>query len=81
MIKDCFGVEAAVGDHIAFSRGNAGAQAWEHAVITKVTAKTVTFRGRAAGMFRDYAKPDSSELRRGQGCFVIDLSKRSGDGI
>lgn len=76
MIKDCFGVVARVGDEIAFSQGNAGAKLWERAVITKVGAKTVTFRGRSAGMFRDWAEPDSSELRRSEGCFVIDTSKR-----
>lgn len=81
MIKDCFGIEARVGDEIAFSQGNAGAKAWEHAVITKVSSKTVTFRGRAGGMWRDWQDSDSSELRRGAGCFVIDVSKRSGAGV
>lgn len=76
MIKDCFGVVARVGDEIAFSQGNAGAKAWEHAVITKVSQKTVTFRGRAGGMYRDWQDADSSELRRSEGCFVIDTSKR-----
>lgn len=64
MIKDCFGVPAIVGDHIAFSKGNVGAQPFEDAVITKITAKSVCFGERY------------SELRRGEGCFVIDVLKR-----
>lgn len=75
-IKDCFGVAARVGDQIAFSQGNAGAKAWEHAVIIKVTSKTVTFRARAGWNGRDWQDLDSTELRRGDGCFVIDVSKR-----
>lgn len=78
MIKDCFGVVAEVGDHIAFSQGNAGAKAWEHAIITKVSNKTVTFHGKAGGMYREWqTKP--SELRRTEGAFVIDVSKRISD--
>lgn len=79
MIKDCFGVVAVVGDHIAFSQGNAGAKAWEHAVITKVSAKTVTFQGKAGGMFRDWH--GKTELRRPAGAFVIDVSKREADAL
>lgn len=74
MIKDCFGIVAEVGDHIAFSQGNAGAKAWEHAIITKVSDKTVTFQGNAGGMYRDWH--GKTELRRGEGCFVIDTAKR-----
>lgn len=78
MIKDCFGVVAEVGDHIAFSQGNAGAKAWEHAIITKVSEKTVTFQGKAGGMYRDWH--GKTELRRTEGSFVIDVSKRIFDG-
>lgn len=74
MIKDCFGVVAIVGDHIAFSQGNAGAKEWEHAIITKVTDKTVTFQGKAGGMYRDLH--GKTELRRPAGAFVIDMAKR-----
>lgn len=72
MIKDVFGVEAKVGDHIAFSQGNAGAKKWEHAVVTLVTEKSVCFSGKTGSMFRSV----SDVLRRGEGCFVIDVSKR-----
>lgn len=75
MIKDCFGIEARVGDHIAFSQGNAGAKPWEHAIITKISRKTVTFAGKAGGEFRHWS--DNTELRRSEGCFVIDISKRA----
>lgn len=74
MIKDCFGNEARVGDEIAFSMGNAGAKQWEHAEITKITLKSVYFRGKAAGMFRE--QHGETDLRRGEGCFVINLEKR-----
>lgn len=74
MIKDCFGHVAVVGDQIAFSMGNAGAKPWEHGVVTKISAKTITFRGKAAGMFRQW--DSETDLRRGEGCFVIDLSCR-----
>lgn len=77
MIKDCFGVEAKVGDHIAFSQGNAGAKPWEYAVITKVSKKTVTFVGKAGGEFRHWG--GDTELRRSEGCFVIDISKRESE--
>jgi len=73
MIKDCFGVVENVGDHIAVSQGNAGAKAWEHAIITKISDKTITFEGKAGGSFRDWS--GKTELRRGEGCFVIDNSK------
>lgn len=73
-IKDCFGVEARVGDAIFFSRGNAGAQPWERSVITKITAKTITFDGKTGGEWRTA----SEQLRRGNGCFVIDLEARNG---
>lgn len=79
MIKDCFGVEAVVGDHIAFSQGNAGAKAWEHAVITKVSDKTVTFQGKAGGQFR-YLH-GKTELRRPAGAFVIDTAKREKEAL
>ncbi|AFH21247.1 hypothetical protein CR3_gp082 [Cronobacter phage CR3] len=72
MIKDCFGIEARVGDHIAFSRGNAGAKPFEMAVITKMTEKSVFFSGKTGSMYRSA----SDELRRGEGCFVIDTTKR-----
>lgn len=72
MIKDCFGVQAIVGDHIAFSRGNAGAKPFEEAVITKITAKSIYFSGKTGSMYRSA----SDELRRGEGCFVIDTTKR-----
>lgn len=72
MIKDCFGIEARVGDHIAFSRGNAGAKPFEMAVITKMTEKSVFFSGKTGSMYRSA----SDELRRGEGCFVIDMSQR-----
>lgn len=72
MIKDCFGVQAVVGDHIAFSRGNAGAKPFEEAVITKITAKSIYFSGKTGSMYRW----ESDELRRGEGCFVIDTAKR-----
>ncbi|AFH20975.1 hypothetical protein CL97_gp091 [Cronobacter phage CR9] len=75
MIKDCFGVPAVVGDHIAFSQGNAGAKAWEHAIITKVSEKTVTFQGKAGGMYREWTTK-TTELRRTEGSFVIDTTKR-----
>ncbi|QPI18145.1 hypothetical protein POP15_097 [Pectobacterium phage POP15] len=79
MIKDCFGVPAIVGDHIAFSQGNAGAKTWEHAIITKISEKTVTFQGKAGGMFRDWH--GKTELRRPAGAFVIDVSKREADAL
>ena len=72
MIKDCFGVQAIVGDRIAFSRGNAGAKPFEEAVITKITAKSIYFSGQTGSMYRSA----SDELRRGEGCFVIDTAKR-----
>ena len=77
MIKDCFGTVAQVGDHIAFSQGNAGAKVWEFGEITKITAKSVYFKGRAGGMWRTWS--EDTELRRGEGCFVIDKEKRNGD--
>ncbi len=73
MIKDCFGHVAVVGDEIAFSRGNAGAKVWEHAVITKITAKSVFFNGLTGCMWRT----SSEELRRGEGSFVINLEARA----
>lgn len=79
MIKDAFGVEAVVGDHIAFSQGNAGAKAWEHAVITKVSDKTIAFQGKAGGQFRDWS--GKTELRRPAGAFVIDISKREAEAL
>ena len=72
MIKDCFGVQAVVGDHIAFSRGNAGAKPFEEAIVTKITEKSICFKGKTGSMYRR----ESDELRRGEGCFVIDLDKR-----
>lgn len=72
MIADCFGVFAKVGDHIAFSRGNAGAKQFEEAIITKITAKSIYFSGKTGSIYRS----ESDELRRGEGCFVINVSKR-----
>lgn len=74
MIKDCFGVQAVVGDHIAFSRGNAGAKPFEEAIVTKITEKSIYFKGKTGSMYRR----ESDELRRGEGCFVIDVSQRPG---
>lgn len=74
MIKDCFGNVAVVGDEIAFSIGNSGAKVWEHGTITKITAKCVFFDGRAGGMFRSWH--GDTELRRGEGSFVINLEAR-----
>lgn len=79
MIKDCFGIVAEVGDHIAFSQGNAGAKTWEHAIVTKISEKTVTFQGKAGGMFRDWHS--KTELRRPAGAFVIDVSKREAEAL
>lgn len=79
MIKDCFGIVAEVGDHIAFSQGNAGAKAWEHAIITKVSDKTVAFQGKAGGQFRDWS--GKTELRRTAGAFVIDTSRREKEAL
>lgn len=79
MIKDCFGIEARVGDHIAFSQGNSGAKAWEHAIITKVSEKTVAFQGKAGGQFRSWS--GKTELRRPAGAFVIDVSKREAEAL
>lgn len=79
MIKDCFGVPAIVGDHIAFSQGNAGAKTWEHAIVTKISEKTVTFQGKAGGMFRDWH--GKTELRRPAGAFVIDVSRREKEAL
>jgi len=75
MIKDCFGRIAQVGDEIAFSRGNARAKEWEKATITRITPKTVMFSGKTGAMYRH----GSDELRRGEGCFVIDINKRLGE--
>uniref|UniRef100_UPI003D4F42BF hypothetical protein n=1 Tax=Escherichia coli TaxID=562 RepID=UPI003D4F42BF len=77
MIKDCFGIGARVGDHIAFSRGNAGAKPFEMAVITKMTEKSVFFSGKTGSMYRS----NSDELRRGEGCFAIDVSKREAEAL
>jgi hypothetical protein len=71
-IKDCLGNEVRLEDTIYFSRGNAGAKAWEKAVVSKITAKTITFSGQTGSMYRSA----SEELRRGEGCFVIDMEKR-----
>lgn len=73
-IKDCLGHEAVVGDTIAFSQGNAGAKAWEFGKITKITAKCVYFKGKAGSMYR--AQDGDTELRRGEGCFVINREER-----
>lgn len=73
MIKDCFGIVPLVGDTIAFSRGNAGAKPFEKAIITKITDKTITFSGLTGSMYRD----QSETLRRGEGCFVVDLLART----
>ncbi|AXN57912.1 hypothetical protein KASHIRA_02710 [Serratia phage vB_SmaM-Kashira] len=72
-IKDCFGNEVRLGDTIYFSRGNAGAKPWEKSVVTKITAKTITFHGKTGSMYRS----ESEELRRGEGCFVIDMGARA----
>ena len=72
MIKDCFGVVAQVGDEIFFSRGNAGAKHWEKSVVSRVTDKSVVFSGKTGAMYRH----GSDELRRGEGCFVINTEKR-----
>lgn len=74
MIKDCFGNVAQVDDEIAFSQGNSGAKAWEPAKITRITAKCVYFRGVSGD--RRFNWTEETELRRGEGCFVIDMEKR-----
>lgn len=74
-IKDCFGHVAVVGDTIAFSQGNAGAKAWEFGKVFKITSKCVYFKGRASGPYRTW--DEDTELRRGEGCFVINLEERA----
>lgn len=74
MIKDCFGNVAQIGDQIAFSMGNAGAKGWLHAVITRITAKSVYFEGRPGDNWR---WKETTELRRGEGSFVINIAGRS----
>lgn len=72
-IKDCFGNVAQVGDEIAFSVGNSGAKTWEIAKITKITEKCVYFNGQPGSNWRH---GEVTELRRADGCFVVNLLKR-----
>lgn len=69
MVKDCFGVDAQVGDQIAFSMGNAGAKEWLTATITRITEKCVYFEGRPGD---NWQWDRATELRRTSGCFVIN---------
>lgn len=73
IIKDCFGNVAQIGDEIAFSVGNSGAKTWEIATITKITEKCVYFYGQPGSNWR-YG--EVTELRRADGCFVVNLLKR-----
>lgn len=52
-----------------------GRKEWEKATITRITPKTVMFSGKTGAMYRH----GSDELRRGEGCFVIDINKRLGE--
>lgn len=74
-IKDCFGQVAVVGDTIAYSQGSAGAKPWDFGTITKITEKCVYFKG-LCGTSRRHNWKEESDLRRGEGCFVINLEER-----
>jgi hypothetical protein len=66
MIRDAFGVVAQVGDILAYSRGNSGTR-FDTATVERITNKSVIFTGRPGSNWRR----DATELRRGEGQFVI----------
>lgn len=72
MIKDCFGNVAQVGDTIAYSVGNSGTF-WQSSTIDRITDKSVMFKGVRGN---SWSSSDNYDLRRGDGCFAIDLTKR-----
>lgn len=72
MIKDAFGVEVQMGDEIAFGRGSRGAQEFRIAEVVRITAKCIYFVGRSGSIW----DTSDTELRRTEGCFVINKEKR-----
>lgn len=75
MIKDAFCLIARVGDKVAYAPGGAGAQEFRTGSISKITEKTV--------LIVDHGEVDCMDctktIRRGSGCFVIDVSKREAE--
>ncbi|UTC25280.1 hypothetical protein P7_090 [Pectobacterium phage vB_PcaM_P7_Pc] len=73
MIKDAFCVMPRVGDRVAYAPGGAGAQDFRAGKISKITDKTVTIV--------DHGELDCMNqpkmIRRGSGCFVIDMDSRN----
>lgn len=75
VINDCFGVSAQVGDVISYSIGNSGAKTWKTSTISKISDKCIYFQGSPGSNWRH---GEIVELRRTQGCFVINTYKRGG---
>ena len=69
MIKDAFGVEAKVGDIVAYSRGNSGAKEFYTGKVTRITAKCVVIGGTIEV---DWAGRPRDDIKRTAGCFVIN---------
>lgn len=74
MIKDAFCLVARVGDSVAYAPGGAGAQDFRTGKISKITGKTVTIVGHGE---KDWATNEEKTIRRGSGCFVIDVDSRN----
>lgn len=73
MIKDAFGNIAEIGDHVAYAPGGKGAQDFYGAFVVKITEKSVVL---SDSNEVDWAGRYRNTVRRGEGCFVINLSKR-----
>lgn len=73
MIKDAFCVMARVGDKVAYAPGGAGAQDFRTGKISKITDKTITIVDHGELDWMDQPKM----IRRGSGCFVIDMDSRN----
>ena len=78
MIKDAFGLVARVGDKVAYAPGGAGAQDFRTGEISKITDKTVTIVGHGE---KDWATKDEKTIRRGSGCFVINVPNREAEAL
>lgn len=70
MIKDAFGVEAKVGDIVAYSRGNSGAKEFYTGKVTRITAKCVII---GDTIEVDWAGRPRDDIKRTAGCFVIKM--------
>lgn len=72
MIKDVFCLVARVGDKVAYAPGGAGAQEFRTGSISKIAGKTVIIVDHGEVDCMNYTKT----IRRGSGCFVIDIDSR-----